>query len=112
MSAAITHFERPKLCYLNLIKTDKIGERECVREKERAFIRMSTDSEPNGDGILAATGTVSYAMDGLMYGYERLERSLPGIAAKVSSLQTETEDMAQRLEVIDRNNPFTHNISI
>lgn len=60
---------------------------------------MSANSEPDGAGVLAAAGTVSFAMDDLVYGYERLERTLPGIAAKVTSLQSETEDMAQKLEV-------------
>ena len=60
---------------------------------------MSSKSEPDGAGVLAAAGTVSFAMDDLVYGYERLERTLPGIAAKVTSLQSETEDMAQKLEV-------------
>ena len=51
------------------------------------------------DAAALTAKSVTFAVDDLIHGYERLERTLPGIASKVSSLQTETEEMAQRLEV-------------
>ena len=44
------------------------------------------------------TNSVTNAVDDLMSGYDRLNDHLPGIAAKVATMQSETEYMATKLE--------------
>ena len=48
--------------------------------------------------LVLQTDSVTNAVDGLMSGYDRLNENLPGIAAKVATMQSETEQMATKLE--------------
>jgi hypothetical protein len=56
----------------------------------------------SGDGLLSLQmGAVTGAVDDLIHGYDQLVSSLPLLAQKVNGMQSETEMMANRLEVAE-----------